>query len=69
MFDDYGRSKDIVHRVFSSELDIHEQYQPVIYPIMFTRKVFMDDTIMPWYNNYTYNLMSWDGKLNPSIVD
>ena len=28
----------------------------------------MDDTIMPWYNNQTYEFMAWDGFLEPAFI-
>ena len=62
-FDDFGNVKQVVHTAFSSEFDVHEDYTAFTYVMVHTQRTFMDDTIMPWYNNQSYEFMAWDGYL------
>lgn len=66
-FTDYGHIKFVVNEGFSSNFDLHEEYMADIFPIIHTKKSYMDDTIMPWYNNKTYEFMAWDGFMLPNV--
>ena len=67
-FDDYGNVQQIVHAAFSSEFDVAPDYASWLLIIVHTQRTYMDDTIMPWYNNETYEFMAWDGFLEPWFI-
>jgi hypothetical protein len=63
ILDDKGRYVNQFHKIYSSEYSSPDSIASNIALHMSQKKYFIDDSILPWWNNRTHENVFWSGKV------
>jgi len=61
-FDQMGKMRKVWYEIAGSQFQVPGSSSARVYALMETARIYLDDTIMPWYNNNSKVFAKWEGR-------